>query len=230
MMVFPKWVKYSLTGAGIFIGVETYIWICKKIANKLRKDDTSDEINEVLFTRKDIDVSKPFFNSIEWKENDTLRLMELLENLINSSNKSVHLCMYIFTCSDLMEALKRATERGVQVYAVFDGSMVHSSNSQIENLRKFKVSIKIEKNVTMHHKFCLIDAPYSGDKMFNSMNIAFNRERKITIPQSGILITGSMNWTMEALINNHENTIITSNAKLIESYAISFIDIWNSIV
>lgn len=226
-MVFPNWVKYSLTGAGILIGIEAYQWICKKLVDKLRQDD---EINEVLFTRKDVDESKVLFYNIKWKEKKTLRLMEVLENLINSSNRTIHLCMYIFTCSDLMEALKRASDRGVKIYAVFDGSMIHSSNSQIENLRKLKICIKIEKSITMHHKFCLIDVSYSGDKVFSSLNIAFNSERSISIPQSGILITGSMNWTMEALTNNHENTIITSNTKLIESYAILFIEIWNSLL
>lgn len=228
-MVFPKWVKYSITGAGILIGYETYHWICKKLVDKLRLDDTCDEINEVLFTRKSVDMSKALFYKIDWKENDTLRLMEVLENLINSSNKTIHLCMYIFTCSDLMEALKKASERGVKIYAVFDGSMIHSSNSQIENLQNLNISIKIETLITMHHKFCLIDVSYSGDKLFSSQNIAFNSERTISIPQSGILVTGSMNWTMEALTNNHENTIITSNAKLIESYATLFIGIWNSL-
>lgn len=226
-MVFSKWVRYSLTGAGILIGVEMYQCICKKIVEKLRLDDTCDEINEVLFTRH-LDVSQAVFKNIEWKENNTLRLMEVLENLINSSNQTIHICMYIFTCSDLMEALKRATDRGVKVYAVFDSSMIHSSNSQIENLRKFKMNIKIEKSVTMHHKFCLIDVPYSGEKIFNSLNTAFNTQRTITIPQSGVLITGSMNWTMEALTNNHENTIITSNVNLTRSYATLFINIWNS--
>lgn len=228
-MVFPKWVKYSITGAGILIGIETYQWICKKLVDKLRLDDTCDEINEVLFTRNGVDVTKASFSNIKWKENNTLRLMEVLENLINSSNKTIHLCMYIFTCSDLMEALKRATDRGVKVYAVFDGSMIHSSNSQFENFRKSKISIKIEKSVTMHHKFCLIDVSHPGDKVFSNLNIAFNSERTISIPQSGVLITGSMNWTMEALTNNHENTIITSNSNLIGSYVILFIEIWNSL-
>lgn len=229
-MLFPKWVKYSLTGAGILIGIETYHWIHKKLVDKLRLDDTCDEINEVLFTRKGVDVTKALFSNIEWKENNTLRLMEVLENLINSSNKTIHLCMYIFTCSDLMEALRRATERGVKIYAVFDGSMTHSSNSQIENLRKLKMCIKIEKSVTMHHKFCLIDISHSGDQVFSSLNVKFNSERTIAIPHSGVLITGSMNWTMEALTNNHENTIITSNTILVESYSMLFFEIWNSIL
>jgi len=52
----------------------------------------------------------------------------------------------------------------------------------------------------MHHKFVVID----------------NR----------ILITGSFNWTRQAIIGNKENLIVTTHSKLVPLYRSEFEKLW----
>ena len=52
----------------------------------------------------------------------------------------------------------------------------------------------------MHHKFALID--------------------------QSILITGSFNWTMQALMGNNENIIITSEPKVVNPFVEEFGNLW----
>ena len=52
----------------------------------------------------------------------------------------------------------------------------------------------------MHHKFALVD--------------------------SRVVITGSFNWTRQAIYNNNENVIISSNKKLVEPYVAEFERLW----
>ena len=52
----------------------------------------------------------------------------------------------------------------------------------------------------MHHKFAIID--------------------------DRVLITGSFNWTMQAIIGNKENLIITSDPRLVQPFVREFKKIW----
>jgi len=52
----------------------------------------------------------------------------------------------------------------------------------------------------MHHKFALVD--------------------------SRVVITGSFNWTSQAIYTNNENVIISSNKKLVEPFITEFEKLW----
>ena len=52
----------------------------------------------------------------------------------------------------------------------------------------------------MHHKFLIID--------------------------NSVLITGSFNWTRQAIVGNHENLIVTTHAKLVPLYRREFDKLW----
>lgn len=62
------------------------------------------------------------------------------------------------------------------------------------------------KTTNMHHKFCIIDA-------------ALENNRK--------LITGSLNWTLQAMTANFENVIITSNESVVRNYTEMFDYMWD---
>lgn len=58
----------------------------------------------------------------------------------------------------------------------------------------------------MHHKFCLFDA--------NTEN--------------GVLMTGSLNLTMQAVAGNWDNVIFTTQSDLIQQFQQEFNRIWSS--
>lgn len=43
---------------------------------------------------------------------------------------------------------------------------------------------------------------------------------------AGVLVTGSFNWTWSAVVNNHENVIITNEPKMVECFAREFQNLW----
>lgn len=50
----------------------------------------------------------------------------------------------------------------------------------------------------MHHKFCLIDVEWKNQKTaMKDPPIPSPAPGKTIIPKGGILITGSLNWTMQ---------------------------------
>lgn len=48
----------------------------------------------------------------------------------------------------------------------------------------------------------------------------------LTMPEQGICITGSCNWTMQGFSSNWENVIITSNKIIIHAFRQEFDRIW----
>lgn len=75
----------------------------------------------------------------------------------------------------------------------------------------------------MHHKFCIIDSPQRNDAIFKKQNKAAKR-----YPTRGLVMTGSLNWTMQGFGGNWENILITSNAEYVRNYSEEFERIWNS--
>jgi phosphatidylserine/phosphatidylglycerophosphate/cardiolipin synthase-like enzyme len=76
----------------------------------------------------------------------------------------------------------------------------------------------------MHHKYCVIDANW--EKFDLQCPVKEKKYDLVKIPKSGVLITGSANWTMQALTGNCENIIITSNQNMVERHQIEFQRIW----
>ena len=112
--------------------------------------------------------------------------------------------------------------------------MESASGSQVYFMQMNKINVKIYTKATMHHKFCLIDSPSFDEnlKLFlancndTNANDAESR-RTVVLPKNGLLITGSLNYTREALSSNVENVIVTSDLKLIKKYQRFFTDCWN---
>lgn len=228
-MSLSKILKHSALGlAGFIVAGEIYYLLVSVIKEKLNTPDEKREICEALCTQDR--YKKTYLTSqMKFVREESLFITEVLENLIKSAQSQIHVAMYIFTNHILYEALQEVRRRGVKVFIIVDESMFSASGSQVQKMQRNDMNVKIYSRATMHHKFCLIDAPAEKEmEIFSAFDDVGNESRKrISFPKHGLLITGSLNWTREACTSNVENFIVTSNPKLIKEYQRFFNDCWN---
>lgn len=230
-MSLSKILKYTAIGLGFIVAGEIYYKIVEVAKEKFGTPDENREIYEAFCTRSQ--KKKTYLTrQIKFQREESLFITEILENLIRSAKRQVHVAMYIFTNRTLFEALKEARQRGVKVYIIVDHTMESASGSQVQFMQQCDMNVKIYSQATMHHKFCLIDSPPCNAEMeiFSAVDEVGNGDesrKRILFSKHGLLITGSLNWTREALSSNVENIIVTSNPKLIKDYQRFFYDCWN---
>ncbi|XP_073831237.1 mitochondrial cardiolipin hydrolase zuc [Musca autumnalis] len=180
---------------------------------------TMSELNRIVKLpspkKSQMDCSNPFCAAY-----NVGRLLEF----IDSAKYSLDLAMYTFTSYDLAQAFNRALKRGVLIRIMSDHEMAYSSGSQIIPLTKAGVPIRCNSNTMfMHHKFCIIDSPQRNDAIFKKLNKSTKR-----CHTRGIVLTGSLNWTMQGFGGNWENILITSNPEYVRSYEEEFERMWNA--
>jgi phosphatidylserine/phosphatidylglycerophosphate/cardiolipin synthase-like enzyme len=57
-------------------------------------------------------------------------------------------------------------------------------------------------------------------------NSPFHMHHKFAIVDGATLLTGSLNWTVQAVQSNQENVIITDDAALVHAFAGCFAQLW----
>ena len=100
----------------------------------------------------------------------------------------------------LVEALKEAKERGVEVKVILDRLPATSKYSQKQNLTESGISTRIMLQKTMHNKFVVID--------------------------NELVLTGSFNWTSNADEKNDENLVFLADKKIASQYSEEFFELW----
>lgn len=232
-MILSKYLKYSAIGLiGIIVVGEIYHHFALKLKAKLNLHNDDDELFEVICTQRVIDYNTRLTRKMTFQGDRVQHVTEILEQLVLSATKSIHLAMYIFTSTPLAQALVQAHKKNVQVFVIVDHSMKDSSSTKINLLHAAGIKVRIHKAGTLHHKFCLIDVPYDEKKKRLVIDRASTKSKPafsvIRIPKSGIAITGSLNWTREALMSNRENFTVSTNERASEVLAQEFFDIWSA--
>uniref|UniRef100_A0A8C3CZ89 Mitochondrial cardiolipin hydrolase n=1 Tax=Cairina moschata TaxID=8855 RepID=A0A8C3CZ89_CAIMO len=124
----------------------------------------------------------------------------LLRHLL-SARRSLELCLFAFSSPQLGRAVRLLHRRGVRVRVVTDAQYMALKGSQIGLLRHAGIQVRHDQESGyMHHKFAIVD-------------------RKM-------LITGSLNWTTEAIQNNRENILIMEDAEYVQPFLEEFERIW----
>ena len=142
-------------------------------------------------------------------------LNKLLSRL-KTAEKSIDVCLFNITSEQLTKCVTGTMDKGVKVRLIVDGSTFQSSGTQVKKFlaagafvrSSWKPESALNKNgdteangdYLMHHKFAIID--------------------------ESILITGSFNWTMQALMGNNENIIITSSPDILNPFLEEFENLW----
>ncbi|XP_025950912.2 mitochondrial cardiolipin hydrolase [Dromaius novaehollandiae] len=127
-------------------------------------------------------------------------LSRLLRRLL-SARRSLELCVFAFSSPQLGRAVQLLHRRGVRVRVVTDAQYMALNGSQIGLLRRAGIPVRHDQeNGFMHHKFAIVDKK--------------------------MLITGSLNWTTQAIQNNRENVLIVDDAEYVKPFLAEFERIW----
>ncbi len=152
-------------------------------------------------------------NSFELIEKNTFRLHEVLISpgkqipdtlyvLLENAKQSIDICVFTISDQSLSKRIIDAHRRGVAVRIISDDQKVNDRGSQVYNLKKAGIKVKIDHSrYHMHHKFGVID--------------------------SRISFTGSYNWTYTATKHNQENLIITTNYDIVKQFGSEFEKLWD---
>ena len=122
--------------------------------------------------------------------------------MITQAKKTLDVCMFTMTNDKLYKAVLAAKKNGVNVRVITDDECVKQLGSDIYKLVINDVPVKTDDNVQyhMHHKFVIID--------------------------SKVILTGSFNWTVQAVKNNNENVLILYNIDIANDYTNEFNRLW----
>lgn len=191
-----------------------------KILNEIDRAERGELKSKLFNEAKKLGQGSDGIKAIRWLENtfdqiekNSFRMHEVLfspgqdipENIafhLSHAKKSIDLC--VFTISDelLGKCLKQAKEKGVNVRIITDGNKMSDTGSQIKELARCGIDIKVDNSkYHMHNKFGLIDG-----------RIAFS---------------GSYNWTYTAKAYNQENLIITTNYTIVNAFIKEFARLWD---
>ena len=145
-------------------------------------------------------IPKPCIQEVVFFPNEQNQLK--VTNMIIQAKKTLDVCMFTMTNDKLYKAVLDAKKNGVNVRIITDDECVKQLGSDIYKLVINGVPVKTDDNAQyhMHHKFVIID--------------------------SKVLLTGSFNWTVQAVKNNNENVLMLYNIDIANEYTNEFNRLW----
>ncbi len=126
-------------------------------------------------------------------------------SLLGRAKSSVDVCVFTISDDRISEAIASAHRRGVKIRIVSDNDKANDRGSDIYALSSQGLMVRIDHSPNhMHHKFAIFDQTQ--------------------------LVNGSFNWTRSASTYNQENIVVTTDSRLIDSFAAVFNKLWNDSV
>lgn len=123
---------------------------------------------------------------------------------LERTRKTADICVFTITDDRIAQAILVAKQRGVALRIITDNDKQYDGGSDIDRLRRAGIAVKVDETEHhMHHKFALLDG--------------------------ATLLNGSYNWTRSACAFNEENLVVTTDAKLVHTFARHFEGMWASL-
>lgn len=125
-----------------------------------------------------------------------------MAQIIRRAEKTLDICVFSFTNNRLAAAILHAFKKGVKCRIIVDDECAKNQGADVWSLGLEGIPSTMDNNehAHMHNKYALID--------------------------SEILITGSFNWTSQAVDTNQENLIILHDAQFVKEYEANFAELW----
>ncbi|KAL1779882.1 mitochondrial cardiolipin hydrolase [Sigmodon hispidus] len=200
-----SWRLVVAAGAGLALALEALPWLVRWLLVGRRPR------REVLFFPSQVTCTEALLQSpglppgpssgcpcsLPHSESSLSRLLRALL----AARSSLELCLFAFSSPQLGRAVQLLHERGVRVRVITDCDYMALNGSQIGLLRKAGIQVRHDQDLGyMHHKFAIVDKK--------------------------VLITGSLNWTTQAIQNNRENVLIMEDTEYVRLFLEEFERIW----
>lgn len=125
-------------------------------------------------------------------------------NMLRTCKYSLDIAIFTITNDKIFAAIEEVWNAGVDVRVITDDECCKQLGSDIYKLAADGVPVKTDDSAQyhMHHKFAVID--------------------------EAVVITGSFNWTTQAVKNNQENILFIENEYLAKKYTEEYERLWKS--
>ena len=125
-----------------------------------------------------------------------------LISLIENSHETIDVAIYSINNKNLVEAIKKAHDRGVQIRILTDRTQAANKSSRVRELHDYGINIRTHSKYKIeHNKFAVFDRKWAS--------------------------TGSYNWTTPATQKNSENCVFfTHDENVIQEYQKRFDYLW----
>ncbi|CAO2643383.1 Mitochondrial cardiolipin hydrolase [Lemmus lemmus] len=193
-----SWRLVIAAGAGVALALEALPWLVRwLLAGRRPRREVLFFPSQVTCTEALLQPSSGCPCSLPHSESSLSRLLRALL----AARSSLELCLFAFSSPQLGRAVQLLHQRGVRVRVITDCDYMALNGSQIGLLRKAGIQVRHDQDLGyMHHKFAIIDKK--------------------------VLITGSLNWTTQAIQNNRENVLIMEDTEYVRLFLEEFERIW----
>ena len=125
-----------------------------------------------------------------------------LIEMLRSCKKSLNIAIFSITRDNFAKAIIEVFNRGVKVRVIADDECVKNYGSDVYKLAAVGIPCKTDNSAQfhMHNKYAIID--------------------------ESVIVTGSFNWTTQAINNNQENLLFYEDKDLAADYLKEFDELW----
>ncbi|XP_052791121.1 uncharacterized protein LOC128225128 [Mya arenaria] len=205
-----RWLKAAGIAIAIGLTSELVYFLYKRWKKRKSEAATHSEtkaIEEVLFFPDSQIACKDHFVGEDGCSRENCRFthehnsLSRLYEFIDGARETLDVCVFVICCADLGDLLILAHRRHVKVRVICDDEQIDITGSQIWKLRKAGIAVRTDNSsYLMHHKFVVIDGH--------------------------TLLTGSFNWTRQAISGNQENLLALNNRRIVRLYGREFEKLW----
>ena len=125
-------------------------------------------------------------------------------NMFRTCKKTLDLAIFTFTRDSIAQAILEAQQRGVKIRCIGDDGNSKVKGSDVRLLASVGIPCKTDNNLRfhMHNKMAIID--------------------------NSVVITGSFNWTSQAVNKNQDNILFIGDKDIASQYTDYYNKIWDS--
>ena len=115
-------------------------------------------------------------------------------NMFRTCKKTLDLAIFTFTRDSIAQAILEAQQRGVKIRCIGDDGNSKVKGSDVRLLASVGIPCKTDNNLRfhMHNKMAIID--------------------------NSVVITGSFNWTSQAVNKNQDNILFIEDKNIAQQY------------
>ncbi|KAM7008648.1 mitochondrial cardiolipin hydrolase [Tautogolabrus adspersus] len=185
------------------LSVELLGWLGRRLRPRKIRNEVLFFPSELACVENILNPTSPYTCLCPFPHGVETSFSRLLRILLSASS-TLDLCVFAFSNMDLCRAVLVLHNKGVIMRVLTDKDYAAISGSQIGVLRKAGICVRSDRgsrgSMYMHHKFAVIDGR--------------------------LLITGSLNWTLQAVQANMENIVVTEEPDLLRPFTKEFNRLW----